>query len=219
MKMNTLMKLYKSCIIPSITYACECWIITKGEEKILSNIQTQTLKKIMKVPDSTPNAAILGELGEKPMVMQYEEKQIIFLWDLIHYKNRCNDIFKIQVSMGADKRTIVQLILEKLKKYEIEQDISAISNLTKRKWKKIVKHKVWKKANEWFLSELQRLSKLETLKRYKQEIKLEKYVTELSRSEATLIFKSRTRMLNTKNNFRNSRKSTLEYPRCQKENR
>ena len=45
----------------------------------------------------------------------------------------------------------------------------------------------------------------------------EKYMSKLSRSEASTILKLRTRMINLKNNFRNIYKHVILYPRCKKE--
>ena len=61
------------------------------------------------------------------------------------------------------------------------------------------------------------LSKLTTLSKYKKEPKREQYIKSLTRSEASIIFKLRTRMLNLKNNFRNNTNGDILCPRCHKE--
>ena len=45
----------------------------------------------------------------------------------------------------------------------------------------------------------------------------EKYISKLSRSEASTIFKLRTRMIHLKNNFRNIYKHDILCPRCKKQ--
>ena len=61
------------------------------------------------------------------------------------------------------------------------------------------------------------LSKLKTLNKYKREPKREQYIKSLTRSEASVIFKLRTRMLNLKNNFRNNKKGDISCQRYHKE--
>ena len=61
------------------------------------------------------------------------------------------------------------------------------------------------------------LSKLRTLNKYKKEPKREQYIKSLTRSEASIIFKLRTRMLNLKYNFGNNTKGDILCPRCHKE--
>lgn len=215
-KMTTLIKLYKSCIIPTLLYGCETWILTNEEKKLVSTIQMNTLKMIMKVPDSSPNAAVLAEIGEKPIILTIEERQLTFLRDLLNTKTRCNDIFKIQLEQKS-KKSITQHILTLLEKHNIQLSLDQITKMSKDKWKKTIKKATWIKANQWYDEESKRLSKLKVLRKYKTSIKKESYVTQLTRSETSLIFKSRTRMLNLKENFKNNYKNDLKCPRCKEE--
>ena len=52
---------------------------------------------------------------------------------------------------------------------------------------------------------------------YKKVLKKETYVHILSKSEASMLFKARTRMLNLKNNYKNHYKEDLLRPRCHQE--
>ena len=51
----------------------------------------------------------------------------------------------------------------------------------------------------------------------KKEPKREQYIKSLTRSEASIKFKLRTRMIKLKNNFRNNRNGDILCPRCDKE--
>ena len=48
-RMNTILKLYKSTIIPSLLYGCETWIPTENDKQNLLNIQLSIIRKIVKV--------------------------------------------------------------------------------------------------------------------------------------------------------------------------
>ena len=61
------------------------------------------------------------------------------------------------------------------------------------------------------------LSKLKYIFTHEQEMMKEKYMSKLSRSEASAIFKLRTRMIHLKNNFRNIYEHDILCSRCKKE--
>ena len=48
-RMITILKLYKSTIIPSLLYGCETWIPTENDKQNLLNIQLSIIRKIVKV--------------------------------------------------------------------------------------------------------------------------------------------------------------------------
>ena len=53
-RMITILKLYKSTIIPSLLYGCETWIPTENDKQNLLNIQLSIIRKFVKAPKSTP---------------------------------------------------------------------------------------------------------------------------------------------------------------------
>ena len=122
-----------------------------------------------KFPESTPNTAILAEIGERPVNIIIEERQLNFLWDLMNFKNRCNDIFKIQLEQTS-KTSIVNHLSSLLKKYNIQLSLEQIKKLPKYKWKKITRTSTWNRANQWYKDEADRLSKLKLFKKYKSSI-------------------------------------------------
>ena len=60
--MSTILKLYKSTIIPSLLYGCETWIPTENDQKKLLNIQLSIIRKIVKASNSTPKISLYGEI-------------------------------------------------------------------------------------------------------------------------------------------------------------
>ena len=55
-KMETLLKLYYSCMIPALLCDCETWILNSTEIKHLNRIQINTLWKILKTFHIHPNS-------------------------------------------------------------------------------------------------------------------------------------------------------------------
>jgi len=86
-KMESMIKIYKTCIIPSLTYACKLWSLSKENEKQLEQIQLNALRQILQIPKSTPIMAIFVETGELPIIQQIELKQIKFLWKMFNSKD------------------------------------------------------------------------------------------------------------------------------------
>ena len=62
-KMTVLLKIYNMCIIPAVTYACETWNQTERIKKTIQGIQNRCLRRVLKVPDSTPIPALLWDTG------------------------------------------------------------------------------------------------------------------------------------------------------------
>ena len=71
-KMETLLKLYYSCVIPALLYGCETWILDSPEIKHLNRIQVNTLRKILKLL-TYKNKPILTMFNQyfKPMFNRY----------------------------------------------------------------------------------------------------------------------------------------------------
>ena len=79
--------------------------------------------------------------------------------------------------------------------------------------KKLVKH-VRKYANNHCVTKGKNLSKLRYLFTHKQEIMKEKYMSKVSRSKASTIFKLCARMNHLKNSFRNIYYTMQKRTRC-----
>ena len=76
-RMITILKLYKSTIIPSLLYGCETWIPTENDKQNLLNIQLSIIRKIVKALKSTPEISLHGEIGELPIDFTIDKKHIL----------------------------------------------------------------------------------------------------------------------------------------------
>ena len=77
--MITILKFYKSTIIPPLLYGCKKWIPTAKDKKNLLNIHLSIIRKIVKTPKSTPKKSLYGEIGELPIDFITGKKQIMYL--------------------------------------------------------------------------------------------------------------------------------------------
>ena len=96
-KMQTLLNLYKSCIIPVLIYGCETWIPTTEDKLELTQIPLSAIRNILKLPTSTPLVSLCLETGELLIILECEKRQLTYLWVLLNSENQKKDILDIQL--------------------------------------------------------------------------------------------------------------------------
>ena len=68
-EMQTIWKLYKTCIVPIITYSAEVWDPTAEDYRQLEDIQNTALRNILATNNKTPLAALQIQSG-LPTIME-----------------------------------------------------------------------------------------------------------------------------------------------------
>ena len=177
----------------------------------LEQLQHKCLKRILKVPTSTPNPATTIEFGNLPIRSLVHRRQLSFYHKLkAHPETLAGQILmKQETSMAHLPHTWAHHIHQVLDEYNLTMD----NDITKETWKNQVRKPTSQAGKAAILEEASHLSKLSTLTATKQTVQSEKYITELPQYKAALIFKARCRMLNFKNNFRNG-KTDLSCELC-----
>ena len=116
-KMQTLLNLHKSCIIPALTYGCETWIPTTEDISKLTQIQLSVIRRILKIPTSTPLVSIYMETGGLPIIIECEKRQLTYLWVLLNSENQIKDILEIQLKeCKSNTGSLANHLLNLLKK-------------------------------------------------------------------------------------------------------
>ena len=192
-EMETIWKLIETCIIPILTYGCETWDPTQKELKELNKILEHIIKRTLMIPTSTPRESIYIETGMK---------DIKFYID----KNRLN----MEKRIEKTKNKMIENILKSNAKKSWRQttENTHIENETNPEMNK---EGILKKLNAQF--------KLRTIKNSREKSKVkflidgidewkpgerQTYLSKLKRKEASLIFKTRNRMLKIKRNYKNA---------------
>ena len=198
-QMETIWKLVETCITPIITYGAETWETTKKETKTTNQILDNILKRILKVPNSTPREALYIETGIIDIEHTIKKLRIGMLHRLDKTKNVLIDkILQNQHDKAWSK--ITKLIAEEI---GIKSDIipSLSSNSIKKEIKRAVDlnfhSNISKAANE--KSKIKHL--LEGIGSWTPGTR-PIYMSKLNRTQTSSIFKARTRMLPVKNNYR-----------------
>ena len=72
--METIWKLYKTCIVPIITYSAEAWNPTAKKYRQLEDIQNTALRNILDTNNKTPIPAILQIQSGLPTIKEKSTK-------------------------------------------------------------------------------------------------------------------------------------------------
>ena len=200
-KIDTLLQLYNTCIVQIILYCTEMWSETSYEA--LEQLQYRCLKRILRIPSSTPNPATIIETGNLPIQVLVDRRQLLYYHKLKSTPSSlAGKMLAIQENASGDlPHSWAHRIQGLLVKYGlIYQD-----DLIKERWKQIIRMPTYLYGNSLVFEQAGRLSKMSKLLVSKNSIKREQYISCLPLYKTTLIFKARCRMLNLKNNFRGSK--------------
>ena len=94
--------MYQSVFLPRLIYNCDLWNLTHKDISSLQDAQLNFLRRVMKVPKSTPTAALFLELGVLPVQYEIEKRQLVFLKKILDRQNHdlvkmvYNEILKYQ---------------------------------------------------------------------------------------------------------------------------
>jgi len=220
-KFASIRKLYTSCTIPSIVYGCEAWSNLQKEEKTLEDIQYKCLRRLFKVPDSTPKPALIAEMQVLYIEQEVDKRKLLYLYKLLQWPSHRlarATLEQQQEYYKYNNTTWASEINTKLEYYNLGT-YEDIVNLTKHQWKYKVKQATQNKSKMKWTEEATKLSKLKQFCQNISNITEHNVLFKLNHQDANTIFKARTRMLPLKNNFKgNYNTQSMQCPRCNTEN-
>ena len=196
LKMAIIWKLVETCIIPIITYGAESRTTTPHKSQKIQTIMNNIIKRILQVPQSTPNDAITIETGIPNIQTITEIKQLNSHMRI----NKMDQNREIKQTWNNSKRW-KQHINKINKKYNINISEIDTKKMSKR-WKqeylkvKILKTEIDNRYIEKTKYLLKGTNKWEPGKRAQ-------YLELLTRKECNAIFSARTRMMNVNGNYHN----------------
>ncbi len=202
----------ETCIIPIITYAGEVMDLKrKKDQKELNRMLENIIKRILKVPIGTPTEALYVETGMIPPTAMIEKNQT----------NMCTRLMKgdnpwMKKMVDPEKQSgWIQRIRQTEQRMEINRDGGTGNDSIKSQMEKKLKTKIKKEIEDKRNS--QGNSKLKHLLEGKTEwepMKCPAYMKALTRNQASLIFKARTRMIECKANFKKKYKNEISCRKC-----
>ena len=167
----------------------------------------------MKVPGSTPIAALLLELSVLPIKFEIEQRQLFFLKCILdkYPDDPVHAVYKEQLNYSFEENWanyISQLRLT----YNLPLNDENIKRLTSSQWKSVVKSAIRQEAFMQLTIQCANNRKAAHLK-YESFVRAS-YLKKLDPNIARVIFKARTRMFDMKVNYKRKYKSNLDCPFC-----
>ena len=200
-KMQCIWKLVETCIIPIITYASETWEPNKAEMKKLNQMLDKIIRRILMTPDATPREALYIETGMLDIEAIIDIKRLNMMARLKRERTALMDIVLSNPECKWKKKT--REVMEKHNIYEWELAGS-------EKEKRWIKHTITERVTNTFRERMNRRPEDRTKIIHFLDGRGEwtpeepaKYMYKLTRKQASIIFKTRTRMIKVKGNYKN----------------
>ena len=200
-EMATIWRLYHSCIIPIMTYGAETWTPTQKELNQIQKIRDNTLKRILRTPITTPSEILTAETGIWDIETLMWKKQITYYHKIISITDKNSTLYKcatdpknpwnkqIHQTLSTLKTTDEQLLA--MSPYQLKRQIT--DRLRDHQMGKIYKAAENKsKVRDYICN-----------KTRKSVAKKPCYMDTMNRTSCSNIFKTRSRMLNIKGNYKN----------------
>jgi hypothetical protein len=199
-KMGTLLQLYNRCWLQAILYNAAAWQPENNSLAELEKMQLGLLRRILKVPQSTPKGAIFGELGILPIAYEVQKRNLMFFHKLLNSQNLAGQLLAHELQ-NCQINSWYWYIRRLLKMYNLPSTPSTVRTITQKSWKRQVEGKIQANFQEWYTREGLSKTKLNCLIRYKPLPSLAPYIQHLSRNQAATIFRLRTGMTTAANNY------------------
>ena len=195
---QTLLLLHGSLFLPVMLFNSSAWTkLTPADIKALQTTQLKYLKRIFHAPQSTPNSLTFLETGVLPIEMEIHKRQLNFLHHILALdaKDPVQMTYLQQLKYPYERNwgNEIKILRDK---YNLPQSDEDIENLTKNRWKRVVKKKVHEAALLYLNDEKHKLKSCK-LPDY-PEVGTQKYLHQLQPQYARCVFQIRTGVIDLK---------------------
>ena len=205
------LELWRMCALPSLLSSCSTWLeVTPEAVEIAEQLQLDFLRLLFKVPKSCPRAALRSESGLISVKFQIIIAKLSLLFHVRNMEDStlAKKIYNQQLLYGwpGPIREGVKLCEE-----------LGIPDLTKikaseREFKIMVKEACRLKDEQELKLNIHSKEKLQCLK--EDDCKQKDYITNMSLSEVRILFRHKTRMTKTAENYKKWPKYRGEGAQC-----
>ena len=132
----------------SILYAAECYYnLTENQLRRIERIEEKFLRKIFKTTRSCPIVQMYLEFGQYPARFELKKMRCLFLKQILNQERNSQlyKFFQLQLKNPV-KGDWVTTCLNDLKELKINETLEEIENMSKNKFKNLVKSKILKKC-------------------------------------------------------------------------
>ena len=215
--MSAGLEIFELAILPSLLNNADVWIeLGKTSRDKLENLQNTMFRYLFGVPESTPTPLLRFDLGSLKMEERVIKKKLLFLHHLVSLRGKNNlagEIFEIQAQY--DFPGLVTECRQFLETYDLPNIIDRNNfEVTKNKWKNLVKTNLNLKSQQEVQNEFLKYSKLIGKNLESEKLETKKYVKEMKLRDARTNFRIRSNMLNVKMNRKNDVKYANDLWKC-----
>ena len=200
LNIDAIMQYHNGIILPTLLINSETWELSKQHLASLETIQNITLKRLLRMPSSTPTIGLRNELNILSVENQILKKRLMYFHRLLNMpeSNITHKVLMEQKSMPED--TWLSVTMAQIINLKINMNLDEIKNISKFQWKNIVVEAVQNKESNERETWLKTSSKCCQLQvNIKQP---STYLKKLNPANAIMILKIRLKMLNLKTNFK-----------------
>ena len=190
---------YEGIVMAKLLYNCETWTnLTSGNLQELEKIQNNAIKRLLRIPFSTPSMGLLHELKLPTVKARIAIKKLMYFHKLLKNKESLAYlVLKEQENLPSNN--FLKEIKEMLENYNITNNTDEIESMTKRSWKNIVLKAVKTIDQEAIKNWCQNSSKCKNLTDGKTN-----YIEEIDSPRAKIILMEKLNMTNVKSNYHGS---------------
>ena len=181
--------LYESTMVPTIFYNMEAWTNMRvADKQRLEVMQGKLLKKILRLPKSTPYWGLLSELGIWPVEWKINYWKLMLLHNLLHSDDdRLAKLILIEQKRSAQPNCWYSEIKTVIETLQIKQDPESTS---KQEWKTATKGAIQEKVIAEAKEKIKGMKKLRFVKNFGQK----PYITEMTAHETIETLRLRLNM-------------------------
>ena len=197
--------LRESMFLNSILTNCDVWVgLTKNEVEQLEDLDLILLRKIFQTPFSVPKEAIYLELGCQNLGTVIKSRRLTYLHYLIKQEDATmlHKFFWTQWNFPAKRNEWTDQVKKDLEEFQFSKDLETLKKISISQFKTQVKKKAKEVAFFSFLEKKENHSKLENI--FYSGLRMQKYLQELNKIDAQMVFSYRTRMANFRENYPNT---------------
>ena len=195
--MKSAWKLLEACVLPIILYASETLDLTPNKEAKVTRIYDNLIKQLLKVPVTTPRETLYIETGLLDISAQIRKRKLLYSKKLKDHTS--------QIVQSINRLDIPNGWWTKLNEIETQTKVEPEDQ----------KNSIKRKIQTWFHEKITNDGALKSKVQYLLSIKQEwqpgtksYYLVKLNRTEASIMFRARSRMLKVRDNFRNGSNNT-----------
>jgi hypothetical protein len=208
---QSLVMMYKSVFVQTVMNNSGAWCgLSKENLEKIRICQMKYLKRILHTPRSTPNVAVLAELGIKPIENELHERQLNHLHHIVSLdeKDPVKMVYEEQKRFMFEKTWYLE-VKNLLTMYNLEEEEDKIKEMKKGTWKNLVR----KQVQALVVRRLNKTSSEGKMTRHFPQITsltTKKYLKEMSPSEARTMFSMKAKTID----LRAVRKYMYTDPTC-----